>query len=131
MGLSRSTAWSVVKAAELADYAFRLTAGVAQCLCQRGRKLRVDQEEQNLFCRDDGMVRLAGSKGQNRINIRVFEIRILLKDGLSRLTSRHQAENVRDCDAQAANAWTAMHAIGIDRDSFQQVWQWQHHFSTI
>jgi hypothetical protein len=46
---------------------------VPQCPCQRGRKLRVDQEEQNLFRRDDGMVRLVGSKGQNRIDVRVFK----------------------------------------------------------
>ena len=63
----------------------RLTARLAQCLCQRGRKLCVDQKEQNLFRRDNGMVRLPGSKGQNRIDIRVFKIRIFPKDRLSRL----------------------------------------------
>jgi len=63
----------------------RLAAGLAQCLCQRGRKLRVDQKEQNLFRRDDGMVSLTGSKGQNRIDVRAFKIRILLKNRLSRL----------------------------------------------
>ena len=99
----------------------RLAAGLAQRLCQQGRKLRVDQKEQNLFRRDDGMVRLPGSKGQNRINVRVFEIRIFLKNRLARLAGRHQAKDVRDRDAQAANAWTAMHAIGIDRYSFQEV----------
>ena len=103
------------------DNVNRLAAGLAQCLRQRGRKLRVDQKEQNLFRRDNRMVGLTGSKGQNRIDISAFKIRILLKDRLSRLASRHQAKNVRDCYAQAANAGTAMHAIGIDRYSFQQV----------
>jgi hypothetical protein len=99
----------------------RLTASVPQCLCQRRRKLRVDQEEQNLFRRDDGMVSLPGGKSQDRIDVRVFQVRILLKNRLARLASRHQAKNVRDRNAQAANAWTAMHAVGIDRYSFQKV----------
>jgi hypothetical protein len=99
----------------------RLTAGLAQCRRQRGRKLCIDQKEQNLFRRDNGMIRLTGSKGQNRIDVRVFKIRILLKNRLSRLASRHQAKNVCDRHAQAANTWTAMHAVGIDRDSFQEV----------
>ena len=99
----------------------RLTPGLAQCLCQRGRELRVDEKEQSLFRRDDGMIRLAGSKGQNRIDVRVFEIRIFLKNRLARLASRHQAKNVRDRDAQTTNTWTAMHTIGINRYSFQKV----------
>jgi hypothetical protein len=103
------------------DHVSRLTAGLAQCLCQRGRKLRVDQKEQSLFRRDDGMVRLTGSKGQNRIDVRGFKIRILLKNRLSRLASRHQPKNLCDRNAQAANTWTAMHTIGIDRYSFQKV----------
>ena len=99
----------------------RLIACLEQGLCQRRRKLCVDQKEQVLFRRDDGVVRLARGKGQDRIDIRVFEIRIILKDDLPRLAGRHQAKNVRDGDAQAANAWPAVHAIGIDRYSFQQV----------
>lgn len=99
----------------------RLTTGLAQGLCERGRKLRVDQKEQNLFRRDDGMVCLTGGKGQNRIDVSVFKIRIFLKDRLPRLAGRHQAKNVRDRNAQAANTWTAMHTIGIDRYSFQKV----------
>jgi hypothetical protein len=83
--------------------------------------LRVDQKEQNLFRRDNGMVRLPGSKDQNRIDIGVFKIRVFLKNHLSRLAGRHQAKKVHDRHAQAANAWTAMHAIGIDRYSFQKV----------
>ena len=63
----------------------RLTARLAQCLRQRGRKLRVDQKEQDLFRRDNGMVRLPGSKGQNRIDIGIFKIGIFLKDHLPRL----------------------------------------------
>jgi hypothetical protein len=70
------------------SYMNRFAAGATQSLCQRRRKLSVDEKKQNLFRRDDGMVRLAGSKGQNRVNIGAFEIRILLKDRLSRLTSR-------------------------------------------
>ncbi len=74
-----------------------------------------------LFRRDNGMVRLPGSKGQNRIDISAFEIRIFLKDSLSRLASRHQAKNVCDRHPQAANTRTAMHTIGIDRYSLQKV----------
>jgi len=66
------------------------------------------------------VVRLTGSKGQNRIDVCVFKIGILLKNRLSRLASRHQAKNVCDRNAQAANTWTAMHTIGIDRYSFQK-----------
>jgi hypothetical protein len=89
----------------------RLTAGLAQRLRQRGRKLRVDQKEQGLFRRDDGMVRLAGGKGQNCIDVRVFRIGIFLKNRLSRLAGRHQAKNVRDRNAQPANAWWGGSAI--------------------
>jgi hypothetical protein len=67
------------------------------------------------------MVRLTGGKGESRIDIRVFEIWIFLEDRLSRLAGRHQAKNVRDCYAQAANARAAMHAIDIDRYSFQEI----------
>ncbi len=67
------------------------------------------------------MVRLPGSEGQNRINVRAFKIRILLKDHLSRLAGRHQAKNVCDRDTQTANTWTAMHTIGVDCYSFQKV----------
>jgi hypothetical protein len=70
------------------SYMNRLAAGAKQSLCQRRRKLRVDDKQQNLFRRDDGMVGLAGGKGPNRVNIGAFEIRILLKDRLSRLTNR-------------------------------------------
>lgn len=103
------------------DKVNRLTAGLAQCLCQRRRKLRIDQKQQVLFRRDDGVVRLARGKGQNRIDIRVLEIGIILKYRLARLAGRHQAKNVCDGDAQAANAWPAVHAIGIDRYSLQQI----------
>jgi hypothetical protein len=65
------------------DNVNRLTAGFAQCFGQRGRELCIDQKEQNLFRRDNRMVRLPGSKGQNRIDISAFKIRILLKDRLS------------------------------------------------
>jgi hypothetical protein len=99
----------------------RLTAGLPQCRRQRGRKLRVDQKEQNLLRSDNGMVRLPGSKGQNRIDIGAFKIRILLKNRFSRLASRHQAKNVCDRHTQSANTWTTMHAIGIDRYSLQKV----------
>jgi hypothetical protein len=98
-----------------------LASGLTQCLSQRGRKLRIDQKQQNLFRRDNRVVRLPGSKSQNRVDIGIFEIRIFLKDCLSRLARRHQAKNVRDRNAQATNAWAAMHTIGVDRYSFQKV----------
>ena len=66
----------------------RPVAGLTECLCQRGRKRRVDQKQQSLFRRDDGMVRLTGSKGQNRIDICVFEVGIFLEYRLSRLAGR-------------------------------------------
>jgi hypothetical protein len=62
---------------------------------------------------------LTGCEGQNRIDVRVFEIGIFPENRLSRLASRHQAKNVCDRDAQAANRRAAVHAIGIDRYSFQ------------
>jgi hypothetical protein len=98
-----------------------VAAGMAQCFRQRGRKLCIDEEQQNLFRRYDGVVRLPGGKGQRRIEVSIFEIGILLKNCLSRLAGRHQAKNVSDRNAQAANTWTTMHAIGIDRYSFQEV----------
>jgi hypothetical protein len=103
------------------DKVDRLTTVLPQCLSQRRRKLRVDQKEQNLFRRNDGVVCLTGSKGQNRIDVRVFKIGIFLKDRLSRLASRHQAQNVRHRNTQATNTWTAMHAIAVDRYSFQEI----------
>jgi len=109
----------------------RLTAGLTQCLSQRGRKLRIDQKEQNLFRRDNRVVRLPGRKSQNRVDISILEIRIFLKDCLSRLASRHQGKNVRDRNAQAAHAGAAMHTIGVDRYSFQKVWQRQYHSSIV
>jgi hypothetical protein len=103
------------------DNVNRFAAGLAQRLRQRGRKLRIDQKEQNLFRRNDGMVRLPGSKGQDRIEIRVFKVRIFPKNRLSRLAGRHQAQNVGDCNTQSADAGPAVHAIGIDRYSFQKL----------
>ncbi len=99
----------------------RQTSGLTQSLCQRGRKLSVDQKEQGSFRRDDGVVGLPRGKGQNSIDIRAFEIGIILKYRLTRLASRHQAENVCDGDAQSANAWAAMHAVGINRYSHQEI----------
>ena len=77
------------------------------------------------------MIRLPRSKGQNSIDVRIFKVRILLKDRFPRLASRHQAKNVSDRNAQAAYAWTAMHTIGIDRYSFQKVGQGQYHLLII
>jgi hypothetical protein len=74
-----------------------------------------------LFRRNDRVVRLPRSKGQHRIDVSVFKIGIFPKNGFARLASRHQAKNVRDRDAQAADARAAMHAIGIDRYSLQEV----------
>jgi hypothetical protein len=91
----------------------RLAGDVAQSLCQRWWKLRVDEKEQSLFRRDDRMVRLTGSKGQDRIDVSAFEI--------SRLACRQQAQNIGNGNAQAANAWRAMHAIGVYCDPRQKV----------
>jgi hypothetical protein len=99
----------------------RLMAGLAQYLRQRRRELRIDQKQQNLFRRDDGMIGLTGSEGQNRIEVRGLKIGILLENRLSRLASRHQAKNVTNRNAHAPNTWAAMHAIGIDRYSFQKL----------
>jgi hypothetical protein len=97
------------------------TSGAAQSLCQRKRKLRVDEKKQSLFRRDDGMVRLTSGKGQDRIDIRAFEIWILLQDRFSRLASRQQAWDVRNGNAQIANARTTMHAVWVNRNSFQKI----------
>jgi hypothetical protein len=99
----------------------RWASGLTQCLSQRGRKLRIDQKEQNLFRRYNRVIRLPGSKGQNCVDISILKIRIFLKDRLSRLARRHQAKNVRDRNAQTANAWAAMHTISVDRYSFQKI----------
>lgn len=40
------------------------------------------------------------------------ESRISPKDRLSRLACRKKAQNIRDSDAHAANAWATMHAVG-------------------
>jgi hypothetical protein len=66
------------------------------------------------------MVCLTGREGQDCVDIRAFEIWIFLKDYLSRLACRNQTENIRDGDAQAANARASMHAIGIYSYSCQK-----------
>ena len=47
-------------------------------------------------CHQDAMeeVGLTGSKSQTRVDVCAFEIGIIPKDGLSRLTCRQQAENI-------------------------------------
>jgi hypothetical protein len=70
--------------------------------------------------------RLTGSKGQNRIDVRAFEIRIFLEDRFGRLPRGHQAKNVRDRYTQTANTWTAMHLVEIGRYSFEEVCHWLH-----
>jgi hypothetical protein len=67
------------------------------------------------------MVRLTGSEGQDRIDIGAFKIGIILKDRLSRLASRQQAQNIRDGNAQSANARSTVHAGGIYRNSGQKI----------
>jgi len=64
----------------------RLIAGLAQGSSQQRRKLGVNQKKQDLLRRNNGVVRLACSKSQNCIDIGVFQIRIFLKNRLSRLT---------------------------------------------
>jgi hypothetical protein len=103
------------------SYMDRLAAGAKQSLCQRRRKLSIDKNKQSLFRRDDGMVGLTDSKGQNRVDVGAFEIGVIRKDGLSRLTCRQQAENIRYRNAQAANTRPTMHAVGVYRDPRQKV----------
>jgi hypothetical protein len=98
-----------------------IEAGGAQRPRKRGRKLSVDEEQQNLFRGNNRMVRLASCEREHRIDICAFEIRIVEKDCLSRLAIRQQAENVRNSDAQATNARAAMHDVGINRDSRQKL----------
>jgi hypothetical protein len=99
----------------------RLTSGSTQSIRQRGRKLRIDDKQQDLFRCDDGMVGLPGRESQDSIDIRAFEIGIILKDRFARLAGRQQAENIRDGNAQATDAGASMHAVGVDRNSRQQV----------
>src|SRR5580704_15185045 len=51
-------------------------------------KAEAEQKQQNLFRRDNRMVRLTRSKGQNRIDVCTFEIGIVLQDRLVRLANR-------------------------------------------
>jgi hypothetical protein len=37
------------------------------------------------------------------------------------LASRKQTQDIRNSNAQAANAWTTMHAVRVYRDSCQKV----------
>ena len=99
----------------------RIEAGRAQGPRERGRKLSVDKEQQSLFRGNNRMVRLPSCERERSIDICAFEIRIVEKDCLSRLAIRQQAENVRNSDAQATNAWAAMHDVGINRDSRQKL----------
>jgi hypothetical protein len=66
----------------------RLAPRAAQSFCQYRRKLSIDEKEQSLFRRDDGMVRLASRKRQNRIDIRALQIRVFLEDRFPRLADR-------------------------------------------
>jgi len=89
-------------------------------------------ERASLFRRDDGMVRLTGSKGQNRIDVRGFKIRILLKNRLyPDWPADINPKNLCDRNAQAANTWTAMPRSVSIVILFKRSGQWQHHLPTI
>jgi hypothetical protein len=64
---------------------------------------------------------LMGGESQDGIDIRAFEIRILLKDRLSRLAGRQQTQDIRNRNPQVANAGTTMHAVWVNRNSFQKI----------
>jgi hypothetical protein len=117
---SSQTSWSVGHEVDVGNVHGR-TAGAAQSLCQRGQELSVDEKEQDLFRRNDGMVCLAGSKGQGCVDILALEIWVLSQDRLSRLANRRQAQNIRNGSTQAANAWPAMHAVRVYRNSCQEI----------
>ncbi len=99
----------------------RIKAGSAQGSRKRGRKLSVDDEQQNLFRGNNWMVSVARCERERGIDICAFEIRIVQKDCLPRLAIRQQAQNVRNGDTQATNARAAMHNVRINRDSRQKV----------
>lgn len=65
------------------------------------------------------MIDLTGSIGEHRIDVGRFEIRIVLKDALARLSGGQQSQDVGDRDAQIANAWAPVHALRIDRNPCQ------------
>jgi hypothetical protein len=69
----------------------RIAAGRAQGSRKRGRKLGVDDEQQNLFRGNNWMVRMTSSERQRGIDICAFEIRIVEKDCLPRLAIGQQA----------------------------------------
>jgi hypothetical protein len=99
----------------------RIVAGSAQGSRKRGRKLSVDDEQQDLFRGNNWMVRVTRCERERGIDVCAFEIRIVAKDGLPRLAIRQQAEDVRNSDAQATNARAAMHDVRIDRYSRQKI----------
>jgi hypothetical protein len=69
----------------------RIVAGSAQGCSKRGRKLSVDDEQQNLFRSNNRVVRVTSCERQRCIDICAFEIRIVEKDCLPRLAVRQQA----------------------------------------
>jgi hypothetical protein len=103
------------------DHVNSLAPSITQRPCQGRRKLRVDQKKQSLFRRYDRMVGLTRRKGQHRIDVGAFEIGIVLKDSLSRLACRQQAQNIPHRNAEAANARPAMHTVRVYRDPRQKV----------
>ncbi len=60
----------------------RIIAGSAQRFRKRGRKLSVDDEQQNLFRGNNWVVRVTSGERERGIDICAFEIRIVEKDCL-------------------------------------------------
>jgi hypothetical protein len=73
------------------DDMHRIEAGSAQGSCERGRKLSVDDEQQNLFRGNNRMVNVTSCERERGIDICAFEIRIVEKNCLPRLAIREQA----------------------------------------
>ncbi|CUT15744.1 hypothetical protein BF49_6824 [Bradyrhizobium sp.] len=65
------------------------------------------------------MIYLTGSIGEHCVDIGRFEIRIVLKDALARLSGGQQPQDVSDSYAQIANARASMHALRINRNPCQ------------
>jgi hypothetical protein len=84
-----------------------------QMMRQQGRQLDVDEEAHSLGRLDQGMIALACAVLKSRSNVPVLQIRIVPQNIRPRRTSSKHIENVRNANAQAANARTAAIDIGV------------------
>jgi hypothetical protein len=72
-----------------------------------------------LFRRYDRVVDLTGSIGEHRIDIGLFQVRIVFEDALALLPRGQQPRDVGNRDTQIANARTSMHTLRVGRDPCQ------------